>query len=266
MKMKPRIFKKILLFLTAIFLLILVIGIWTARKLPPEAKFLINHLNSEEIMKDMINDPEKYKKQPCFEIEFNKEKYCFDRSRAYFEKKYIDRITKEDESAVVYFLPKVLSNFLPKDREVRVDLRVDKYHRDDFNEPERLANASIKDNSKKEVTFKKLVKNSKNGEFIEITSLMEKDWIFKQNHFVTFSNNRIIGLFRVGSSESFKYTGDIMFQHPKNFNYFEVHFVSNQPTQKEFLQTALDIAQEFNQFLSDSKVTSQPLSTNSTTN
>lgn len=228
---------------------------------------LLGHFTEiKDPVEEMVNNPQKYKNMPCFEIEFNKEKYCFDRSRAYFEKKYIDRITKEDESAVIYFLPKVLSHLPSENREVTIYLHVDKYHRDDVNEPERLANASIKDHSNKEISFRKLVKNSKNGEFIEITSLMEKDWIFKKNHFVTFSNNRIIGLFRVGSSESFKYTGDIIFQHPKDFNYFEVHFVSNQPTQKEFLQTALDIAQEFNQFLSDSKVTNQPLSTNSDTN
>lgn len=258
--------KKTLLFFAVIFLLLFGFGCWTATRLPLEARFLINYLKSEEVMKDMINNPGKYKNQPCLEIEFNKEKYCFDRSRAYFEKKYVDRTTKEDESAVIYFLPKALLNFSPEDREARVDLMVDKYHIDDVNEPERLVKAAIEDHSKKGIVFKELTKKSKNGEFIEITSLMKKDWIFKENHFVTFSNDRIIGLFRVGSSESFKHTGYIIFQHPKDFNYFEVHLVSNQHTQKEFLQTVLDIAQEFNQFMSESKVKNQPLSTNSNTN
>ena len=217
-------------------------------------------------VEDMIDNPQKYKNMPCFEVEFNKEKYCFDRSRAYFEKKYIDRTTEEDENAVIYFIPKALSNFSPEDREVRVDLRVDKYHRDDVNEPERLVKATIEDRSKKGIVFKELSKKSKNGEFIEITSMMKEDWIFKQDHFVTFFNNRIIGLFRVDKDGHYKFFCSLIFQQPNEDNYINLSFGSNQPTQKEFLQTSLDIAQEFNQFLSDSKVSNQPLSTNSTTN
>ncbi len=260
MKMRSIIFKKVLLFFAAIFLLILVIGIWTAKKLPTEARFLMKHLNSEEIMKDMINDPEKYKKQSCFEVEFNKEKYCFDRSRVYFEKKYIDSATKEDESASIYFLPKALSNFPSEDREVMVYLKVDKYHRNDVNEPERF----VKNWIKKDITYGDLMKISTNGNFYEITNNMEGYWISGFNegnkYFIYHIDKRIIMKIDIKSSNKYyAFIADALFQAPKERNYFEIHIVSNQSTQQEFLQTTLDIAQEFNQFLSDSKISNKSL-------
>ncbi len=247
-------FKKPLLFFATIFLLILGLGFWTAKKLPPEAKFLVNHLESEEAMKDIINNQEKYKNLPCFEVDFNNEKYCFDRSRAFFEKKYVNHTTGEDESAVIYFLSKALSHLPPEDREVRVDLTVDKYH-GDVNEPEHFVRSAVKENLKEE----KIVDKSNNYEFVEITDKLKSERLFKQKHFIFLSKGRIVARFRVGSSNYYKLTGDIIFQLPKDVNYFEIHLVSNQLTEGEFLKILLNVAQEFNQFLSDSKVSNKSL-------
>ncbi|MES2961493.1 MAG: hypothetical protein V4694_03815 [Pseudomonadota bacterium] len=229
---------------------------------------LLGHFTEiKDPVEEMINNPQKYKNMPCFEVEFNKEKYCFDRSRAYIENKYVSRTTGEDESAEIYFIPRILSNFPIEHREVRVYLKVDKHHRDDVNEPEYFVRGAVKDDSREGKVFKKLIDKAKDGEFVEITKMLKSDWLHGgKKHFTVIFNSRIVLSLIATSNKYFKFIGQTTFQSPIQAIYFEFQLVSNQSTQQEFLKTLLDVAQEFNQFLTDSKVSNQPLSTNSTTN
>lgn len=234
---------------------------------------LVGHFTEfKDPLEERINNPQKYKDMPCFEVEFNKEKYCFDQGRIIFKNKYISRTTKEDQSAVIYFLPKALSKLPSEEREVRVDWRVDKYHSNNINEPERFVRSFIEDKSRRgsDNYYDKLIQNSKDNKFFEVTEMMENYWISGINknskYFIYSVDKRILMKVSLNpSNKYFKFIADIVLQIPTEKNYFEVHFISNQPTEQEFLQTALEIAQEFNQFLTDSKVKNQSLSTNPTT-
>ena len=255
-KFLKRVVESITLIITVIIVVVGVLG-------------LLGHFTEKkDPVEEMVNNPQKYKNMLCFEVEFNKEKYCFDRSKSYFKNKYVGRTTKEDESAVIYFLPKALAHLPPEEREVRIDLKVDKYHRDDVNEPERFVMNFLKDKSMRDVVFNQLVNDSNNKGFYQISNLLKFTTSYsKDRHFINTKNSRILMRLNIEpSNDTYKFIADIVFQNPSERNYFEIHFVSNQPTQKEFLQTSLNIAQEFNQFLTDSKVTNQPLSTSSTTN
>ena len=53
-------------------------------------------------MDDILKNKDKYENMPCFELNFGKSKYCFDKSRSYIEQKYNSSTTKEDESVSEY--------------------------------------------------------------------------------------------------------------------------------------------------------------------
>lgn len=237
-----------------IFLLILGFVFWITKKLPLEAKFLINHLESGNIMEDVLNNQEKYKNLPCFELEFNGDKYCFDRSRAFFEKKYLNPTTKKEEGVVVYFIPKVLSGFPPENRSIRIDWRIDEYHRDNINEPEYFVRSAINDSSKNYKLYNEFIAEAADGRFIEITNMMRPERISGDEHFVFLSEKRIMARFQIDLSSHYKMYSQVVFHDPTKKDYLMFGLGSNHQTQVKFLKTLFDVGNEFNQYLADSKI------------
>ena len=205
-------------------------------------------------MEDMLSNPEKYKNLPCFELEFNGDKYCFDRSRAFFEKKYLNPTTKKEEGMVVYFIPKTLSYFPPENRNVRIDWSVEEYHRDDINEPEYFVRRAIKDSSKNYQVFNKFISEARDSTFIELTNMIKPERISGDRHFVFLLKKRVIARFQVDLSSYYKMYAQVIFHDPSKESYLMFGLGSNHQTQEEFLKTLLDVASEFNQYLEDSKI------------
>jgi len=52
-----------------------------ASKLPPEAKWLLEHTSERRRIEDMVENAEKYRRLPCAEVQILEHAYCFDRSR-----------------------------------------------------------------------------------------------------------------------------------------------------------------------------------------
>jgi len=52
-----------------------------ASKLPPEARWLLEHMNDRQRIEDMVENAGKYRQLPCAEVRFLQDTYCFDRSR-----------------------------------------------------------------------------------------------------------------------------------------------------------------------------------------
>lgn len=246
-------FKKFLLVLIVLLLVFLGIGFFTEKQLPMESKVLIKQQEAGKEIEDIQANPEKYQKMPCFELEFNGEKYCFDRSKAYFEKKYSSN-NGGDGTIVLYFIPQALLNLPENKKSIRIDWHVDQNHRDDLNEPERFIRNYIKDSK---VYFTMLL-GAKNGEFADVSNLMSFDKISlygNYKHVVNVNNKRIILRASIEpSNEYYKFIGNVSYQRPNQETNFEFHLVSNQKNQKEFLQTSLDIAKEFEQYLEKSKI------------
>jgi len=52
-----------------------------ASKLPPEARWLLEHMSERQRIEDMVENAEKYRRLPCAEVQILEHAYCFDRSR-----------------------------------------------------------------------------------------------------------------------------------------------------------------------------------------
>lgn len=216
--------------------------------------YLGSKVELKDPVADIINNQEKYKNLPCFNWEFNGEKYCFDRSKSFVTKKYSSK-KGEDETTVMYFIPKALSEFPQQDKNVNIYWYVDKYHRDDLNEPERFVRGTIKDPSKKHKIYNELVLNARNQEFIEITKTMKSDWLYGgERYFIILSDKRVVMNINLSPPSHYQFYAQVTFQIPNSMTYFKFGLGSNQKTQKEFFQTIWNISQEYNQYLEHSKI------------
>jgi len=52
-----------------------------ASKLPPEARWLLEHMSEQRRIEDMVENAEKYRRLPCAKVQILEHAYCFDRSR-----------------------------------------------------------------------------------------------------------------------------------------------------------------------------------------
>ena len=106
-------------------------------------------------MDDILKNKEKYENMPCFELNFGNSKYCFDKSKAYIEQKYISSTTKEDESVSLYFAAEALLPLKRENKFVNIYWNIDKYSKNNQTYPEYLSKNSIKKELKNKVHFDK---------------------------------------------------------------------------------------------------------------
>ncbi len=261
-KNKLKFLKGFILFCVFVVTLILAFAFYTAKKLPFESRILLKTLNSTEIMKDMTINKEKYEKLPCFEVKFGKSKYCFERSRAYIENKHLSRTTGEDYALSFYYLPDALLPLKRDDKFVSVMLYMNEDGEGRTYPDSRVYHSIVtqgSDKNKGKKIYENLINNSIDGKIIEVTDEMNfigHSSVRKSRYFIGLKERNIVFLVELESTGgSYNFTGRVFYQLPDNEEYYiRFYLVSNQKELKDFLNTALNIAVEINEYLEKSKI------------
>ena len=250
--------KKLILFALGLSSLLAFYTFFIAKELPSDSKILVKSIRSENIMDDILKNKDKYENMPCFELNFGNSKYCFDRSKSYIEQKYSSSTTKKDEAVSLYFAAEDLLPLKRENKFVNIYWNIDKYSQKGQTYPEWLSKNSIKKELKNNFykDSRPLFDSRKDIRISEITDKMRSDLVWGgQRQFIILLGDKIVIRIRLGrSNDYYKYAGKIIYQLPQQETFFEFQLVTNQKTEKEFFQTAFNIAEEFNQYLKDSKL------------
>ncbi|MBM5783099.1 MAG: hypothetical protein FJ368_06760 [Pelagibacterales bacterium] len=247
------------IFLTSIILLVIVvfiIGPFTSKNFPSEAKFLMDYLKTGERLDDIVSNPEKYKKEPCFKLEFDGHKYCFDNSKALFHKRYEKGPFVGGEDVVLYFIPKALLQFPQQNKSIRIDWEVDEYYK---KTGKNIVERMIHYRNRNPKAYYKMLSEVKEGKFINVDKyfpIREEDTFNRGNKIFIYAINgqAVMSLVIEPSNKYFKFISSVTYKNLEQNYVISFHLVSNQQTEKEFLNTILEITKEFSVYAENSKI------------
>ena len=252
-----------------------------ASKLPPEARWLLEHMSERQRIEDMVENAEKYRKLPCIEVQILEDTYCFDRSRMGNMHIYTSRPNEEFYAFRFSFI----SEILPTDKTAigyehaipRVSLFWDDSDYDitgkngiAFSAPHRFVYHSTvgfredeADREKYENIYRELLQNNDN-KLVDITPFQMPDLgSIHSDDRVFIEGNVPIALVNLDTDErvkwrnnGWKYTGQVIRYAPawQPF-YIEFYFRTKHGSSRDEVRLRyIRVAKEIWRFLEDSKL------------
>lgn len=252
-----------------------------ASKLPPEARWLLEHMSEQRRIEDMVENAEKYRQLPCAKVQILEHAYCFDRSRMGNMSIYTSRQSGKFRAFQFFFI----SEILPTDKTAvgyehaikRVTLR--KADRDYgvtgeneivFSDPHRFVYHSTvgfredqTERGKYENIYRELLLNS-NNKLVDISPFQRPAFgLANSDERVFIEDNAPVAVVTLHTDEylksagiSWKYTGKIVTYAPAwqpfyiGFSFRTEHGASRDEVRHRYIK----VAKEIWQFLEDSKL------------
>jgi len=252
-----------------------------ASKLPPEARWLLEHKSEQQRIEDMVENAEKYRKLPCAEVQILEDTYCFDRSRMGNMHIYTSRPNEEFYAFRFSFISEILPNnktAIGYENAIKwVALRKANSKYDIIAKngialsiPHRMVYNSVVDfredemeRSKYEKVYRELLKNNNNN-LVDFTPLLrQKLGSIHYDERVFNEDNIPVAIVDLDTGErvkwmdgGWKYTGKISPYAPAwqpfylEFGFQATHGASRDEVRLKYIR----VAKEIWQFLEDSKL------------
>jgi len=251
-----------------------------ASKLPPEARWLLEHMSERQRIEDMVENAEKYRRLPCAEVQILEQAYCFDRSRMGNMSIY----TLQQSGKFEAFKFSFISDTLPMNktaigyehaigwvalRKANSDYNVIDESGKTLSFPHRLVYKNVvsfredeAERERYEDIYRELLRNN-NGKLVDITPIQRSSPWPTSDRRVFIEGNVPVAIVDLDTDENvksrdsdWKYTGEISPYAPAwqpfylKFGFQATHGASRDDVRLKYIR----VAKEIWQFLEDSKL------------